>query len=60
MKTVIVNVSIVGRTLYFTDCGATPSINAIAVNSTSASRRLVTGDIIWPNGLCLDSQGKAV
>jgi len=47
--------------LYFTDWGATPSINAVALNSTSAVRSFVVmGDIIWPNGLSLDPQGKTL
>jgi len=59
-KTMLVNDCIVGRTLYFTDWGATPSVSAVAVNSSSASRRLlVVDDISWPNGLSLDLQGKS-
>jgi len=47
--------------LYFTDWGTAPSISAVAVNSTSAPRSLiVVDDIIWPNGLSLDSQGEVV
>lgn len=49
------------RTLYFTDLGETPSVSAVVLNSTPATRRFVVADdIVSPNGLSLDPHGKII